>query len=344
MIGEVDFVHIGPDRHGVRRYGELLDRAVSDLTSTGRVEFGGGDGCRFLGARGSHHLCAPTVHLQFSDYLVALPVFVSLVEALRRDQDRRRIVVTLHDCPGVGHDDDEVEARRAIAYAGVADLADATVVSSRHEQRALQRLGIAAQLQVIAHLVEHRPAPAERPTSASPPKARVGALGFVYPGKGHRPLIDACAATDQDVELVVLGGASPGHEDLVEDLLVHASQLGVRATVTGWLEEADLNWWLSEIEVPVAAHPAPSASGSLATWLSAGRRPLVAANGYTDELEELAPGATSRFDATAGPASLAAAIGTACDDPSTTRRSGPPPQLSPSRIGAAHLALYRGLR
>ncbi|MGI8755974.1 MAG: hypothetical protein ACR2MB_08960 [Acidimicrobiales bacterium] len=343
MNREVDFVHIGPERHGVRRYGELLDRAVSDLTSTGRLAIGERDP-RCFATPTSDQVCAATVHLQFSDYLLALPDFVSLVERLRRDQHRRRIVVTLHDCPGVGHDDDEVDSRRATTYAAVAGLADATVVSSHHERCALQRLGIATPLEAIPHLVEHRRVPVGRSEPANPTPLRVGALGFVYPGKGHRQLIDACARTEHDVEVLVLGGASPGHEDLVEDLVEHAARLGVGATVTGWLEEADLDRWLVEIEVPVVAHPSPSASGSLATWLSSGRRPLVAANGYTSELEDLAPGATCRFDATAGPAALAAAIDAACDDPPMTHRSGPPRQLAPSCIGGAHLALYRGLR
>ena len=56
--------------------------------------------------------------------------------------------------------------------------------------------------------------------------------------------------------------------------------------------------------VPLAAHRHISASGSIGSWVAAGRRPLVADSRYAQELEQLRPGTITRYD----PARLGTAI------------------------------------
>ena len=276
----VNFTHLGPTRHGVRRYGELLDRAVSRCVASGPS--------------------APVAHLQFSDHLVDVDEFERIVLTLRSGRPNPRIVATFHDCPGVGHDEPWLDVRRAATYARAAALVDTVVVCSDHERRALQGTGLSAPIAVIAHLVEEREI--ERRRTRRPCCPTVGVLGFIYPGKGHEQVVDGCVRSERSPEVVVLGGPSRGHEGLADELDDRARAQRVPCRVTGWLDETELDRWLARVDVPVLAHPAPSASGSLATWLSAGRRPLVAASPYTRELDRLAPDAISLYDPAAGPA------------------------------------------
>lgn len=332
----VGYVHVGPSRHGVRRYGALVQRAVADQIVVSSVEFA--EGTRAVAELARQPLQAMVVHLQFSDHLLAIDEFELVVGALRRTLPARRIVVTLHDCPGIGSSLGVTEDRRATAYERAAALADAAIVCSHHERRGLADAGVRAEVEVIAHLVEDRTLP-DRP-SIAPPRRTVCVLGFVYPGKGHDRVVEACALVDEPVELVVLGEASTGHEDLVEELVADAAARHVRCRITGWLDEDVLDDWLVDADVPVVAHHAPSASGSLATWLSAGRRPLAAASRYTRELDQLAPGALRLFDPTGGAPALAGAIADALGDPGSTRSDRPHPALAPATVASAHLALY----
>ena len=65
--------------------------------------------------------------------------------------------------------------------------------------------------------------------AAFPPGRWVATLGFAYPGKGLEEVVDATAAAARDPRLpedarpmgvLNLGGAAPGHEDLLTELEV----------------------------------------------------------------------------------------------------------------------------
>lgn len=335
----VDFVHLGPVRHGVRRYGELLADAVARRVPVGRCALGEAEAAD--GRVGRLPIDSPgadIAHLQFSDHLVEVTEFQRVVSALRAGRPSRRIVATFHDCPGVGHDRGKVDAHRRAAYARALEAVDAAVVCSRHERRAL---GVRANVSVIAHLVEDRRVAERVPTPAQTPT--VGVLGFVYPRKGHAEVIDACSRSARSPDLVILGGASTGHHDLLDQLVEQARGCDVRCTVTGWIDEELLSDRLVDVDVPVVAHPAPSASGSLATWLSAGRRPIVAASRYGRELDRCAPGTLTLFDPASGPEALRDAIDRAIGSPATTRGAVTPSAMRASAIAEAHLDLYRSL-
>ena len=83
-----------------------------------------------------------------------------------------------------------------------------------------------------------------------------------------------------------------------------------RVRLLGYLPEAELEQVLVATDVALCPFRFMSASGALATWISAGR-PIVASDlAPIRELDDLAPGALRRF-APYEPAALAAAIGAA---------------------------------
>ena len=86
--------------------------------------------------------------------------------------------------------------------------------------------------------------------------------------------------------------------------------------------------------VPLAAHRHLSASGSIGSWLAAGRRPLVADSSYAREIEQLRPGTIRRYQ----PDRLAARLADVLADPGSTWLASNA-ELKPGRteVGAAYL-------
>ena len=107
--------------------------------------------------------------------------------------------------------------------------------------------------------------------------------------------------------LTALGRPSDGHADLVGQL----SALGP-LTVTGFVPDGELAARLRAASVPLAPHRAVSASGSIGSWLAAGRRPLVPDVPYTREFAERCPGALVLYD------ELAPALAAALADQAST--------------------------
>jgi hypothetical protein len=119
-----------------------------------------------------------------------------------------------------------------------------------------------------------------------------------------------------------------------------AESLGVLFTVTGYLSDADLLDRARSTGVPVIAHEHVSASGSLATWIGAGRRPVVVRSRYMEEMAELHRGCLHLTDAE----ELAAALARALEDPATTwldddARPGP----TTDEVAELYLAFWRGV-
>jgi hypothetical protein len=94
----------------------------------------------------------------------------------------------------------------------------------------------------------------------------------------------------------VLGDAAPGHADEVETLVRTSRARGVPVEVTGRVPEDDLVAALRDVAVGVTAHRNVSASGSLNSWIAAGRRPLVRDGAYAREMAALRPGTVTLFD------------------------------------------------
>jgi glycosyltransferase involved in cell wall biosynthesis len=317
---------VGPARHGVTRYAELLLRAADvPATRVTRID-------RTVTAADAADLVvtlppAPVpVHLHLTDHLLGGPEDTPVVVAALAVG--RPVVVTLHDLPQPS--DGAPLPRRRACYAAVARTATAVVVSSAHEERLLRDV-LAAVPDPAGRTVRVRVVPlaADLPRDTSVGGDRtddaarsrdVAVLGFVYPGKGHDEVLSALEHLPADVGLRVLGGASPGHEDLLDGLAARAHAMGRRLTVDGWVADEDLPRLLDEVAVPVVAPRHVSASASLASWLAAGRRPVATRNDYSAEVDRAHPGCLLLVDD--DPAALAAGLRTALADPSSTRLVG----------------------
>ena len=202
---------------------------------------------------------AGPVHVTFTDHL-----FGDTAELLLARIDGP-LSVSLHDIPQP-EEGAERYARRARVYRELVEKADVAVVNSNHE----------ASFFDAAPTVIRLPIPVvDSPFDPEP--GSVGVLGFLYPGKGHEDLIAALP----DRRLRFLGAVSKGHETWAENL---------DAEITGWLTDTQLAREMGRIAVPVCPHRHFSASGSLMTWLGAGRTVLVRDSAYAREIDAWLPG------------------------------------------------------
>lgn len=266
---------VGPAEHGVVRYA----RELAEADGSPPVQ-----GAELVQVHYTDRLFAPTAE----ESAVA---FTALAAELGRP-----LVVTLHDVPA--DDGSVLQQRRARAYAAVVDTAAAVVVNSEHE---------AARLRAFSDVVPAVVPLPVQPLPAGPvppPDGQVVVLGFLYPGKGHE---EALRALPAGVGLTALGKPSDGHADLVDEL----SALGP-LTVTGYVPDAELPARLRAASVPLAPHRHVSASGSIGSWLAAGRRPLVPDVAYTREVAARCPGALWLYE------DLAPALAAALADPAST--------------------------
>ena len=93
--------------------------------------------------------------------------------------------------------------------------------------------------------------------------------------------------------------------------------------MTGYVPDDELPALLRSAVVPVAPHEHLSASGSINSWIGAGRRPLVPRSDYVAELEERSPGCVWVYD------DLRAALARAWRDPAATWLPGGTPGRPP---------------
>lgn len=270
----------------------------------------------------------PRAHLQFTDRLWG-PSPSAAADVVEDLADTTALTVTLHDLPQPS-DGERNLRRRGEAYGRVVAAARGVVVNSEHERSLLREwVGFDGPVEVIPLPVDRHPLTGPRPE----PDGDVAVIGFFYPGKGHAEVVAAVAglgaarhdAGDRDgsgatrpesdaTGVVALGRASSGHEAELQQLVDEAAALGVPFGATGYLDDATLLDRARRASVPVAAHQHVSASGSIATWIAAGRRPLVPDTRYSREMATLRPGTLTLYPDDG----LAAAIATALADPAST--------------------------
>ncbi|MDZ5661032.1 hypothetical protein HN031_05565 [Nocardioides sp. zg-1308] len=276
---------VGADTHGVTRYagevaaatGAPVVRDIGDLAA------------------------GAAVHLHLTDRLFGRDPAeaAATVESLTR---LVHLTVTLHDVPQPT--DGPVFRARAAAYGRIVRASRAWATNSWHEHALVNRWSDADAQGTVIPLPVSRPGDHggtgdEPAVHRAPAEPVLGVFGFVYPGKGHRQVVRAAAALRRagtPARVRVLGGAAPGHADEVEELIRSSRARGVPVEVTGRVPEADLVRALRGVTVPVAAHRNVSASGSLNSWIAAGRRPLVRDGAYAREMSALRPGTTTIFD------------------------------------------------
>ncbi|WP_445256378.1 hypothetical protein [Nocardioides aurantiacus] len=249
----------------------------------------------------------------------------------------RPTTLTLHDVPQP-HDGRALFPRRSAAYAEMARAAAGVVVSSRHERGLLRRvlddapgprspLGPRPTVGVVPLPAvgrrEHTAADAAHRLAGDsawrrPGRSTLGVAGWVYPGKGHLQAIGAAAALRRrglTVDVLALGAVARGHDADAEELVRRGARCGVEVRISGWLDDAGLDEALAQVDVPYAGHRNVSASGSVNSWLSAGRRPLVRRGPYFEEMSRLRPGTLHLVDV----AGLPDAVAHALAHPASTR-------------------------
>jgi hypothetical protein len=205
--------------------------------------------------------------------------------------------VTLHDVPQPT-DGPRFHARAA-AYERIVLASRAWATNSWHEHALVSRWCVADARGAVIPLPVLG---AYDPRADAPRHADahvLGVFGFVYPGKGHRQVVRAAAAlrrAGSPVAVRVLGDAARGHAAEIDELLRSSHARGVPVEVAGRIPEDEVRDALRRVGVPVAAHRNVSASGSVNSWIAAGRRPLVRDGAYAREMSALRPGTLTLFD------------------------------------------------
>ena len=333
----------GPDGHGVSRLARRIASAAGDLGFTGTV-LDEPDPARLADLADRLPVPVRLLHLHVSDWLIvdagAEPdrVLAALVQALTTRGVR--LALTLHDVPQVS-DGPEQARRRARTYGALAAASVGVAVCSAHERSLLREVvGMPEDTVAVVPLpIDPFPGgpPPHSATPAGPPTVAV--LGYLYPGKGHRELLDELAGTDPPVGVLAIGRPSERHHDLPAALSAVAGRHGISFRTTGYVPEDQLLEQLRAPVIPVAPQTKISASASINTWIGAGRRPLVQRGRYAEELAGRLPGAVRIYR----PGRLRAEVELAHADPALTwlpdrLRVGP----TTRDVTRTHLAWLRG--
>ncbi|AZZ82650.1 hypothetical protein PWF70_09570 [Gordonia sp. Swx-4] len=332
MTGPIGHLLVGPRSHGVVRYAqsvfdavraESADHRLAHVLTLGAGVVSGLDECALVHVHVTDRLFGRTPR-QARDSVLAL--FAAL---------DRPVSVTLHDLPQPS--DGPAMQARADFYRAVARAATGVIVSSHHEASLFaEYVDATIGVEVIPLMFDT--VRVDKPSESA--ELTVGVLGYLYPGKGHLETLQAMSGLDPSIGFVALGTPSPGHEDLADELAKVAAEMGRRCTVTGFLTDDELIRASAEVTVPAAYHRHMSASGSINSWISAGRRPLVPSTAYTDELAARSPGVLTMH--ANNDAALRTALESAFANPASTWID---PAVTPSPtaadVGRAHERLVR---
>jgi glycosyltransferase involved in cell wall biosynthesis len=240
-----------------------------------------------------------------------------------------------------------VPAKRALAR--LVEGAAATIVCFESERERLTGLRGADRVRVVPHFVEPRPNLPERGAARAAlgigDRRVITVLGYIHRRKGHDLVVDALPLLPADRIVAFVGTATAEHRGYLAALERRARKLvgEGRLIVTGFVDEPTLERWLVATDVAVCPFRFFSASGSLATWISAARPVVCHALPQIDEYRRVDPGAFSTFDRYR-PDALAEAIERvlasprAGDDPAMAKLRG---EFSLAAVTARTLEVYR---
>ncbi len=306
-LHRLGFLHLGRPESGVRRYGQLIaDEARShpeltiDEVEAGRVD------------QSSSQLAE--VADELSDCEVVIMQWNrrgwgkngrSLPRLMRfRRAYKGTLVVTLHDVfarEGLRqrHLQPDVWSLRWLGR-----TADRIVVHSQIEVERLRGIIPVDQIRVIPHFVERR----ELPLTPEAARAKLGLadrrivtlLGFVYGRKGHRYAVDAVPFIPDDAVMVYAGGPVAGRSFVYDLATSKADELGLgdRFRITGYLSDEELETWIAATHLAILPFTDLSASGSLSSWISAGKPMLVSDLPGFREYGRRVPGSLNFFGPT----------------------------------------------
>lgn len=237
------------------------------------------------------------------------------------------------------------EAAEAAALRTVLRRSAQVLVCTAAEADRLSGLAARSPVAVIPHFVEPRVVSAGREQARQllglGAEPVVTLLGFIHERKGHRLALESLPLLPT-VTLVFAGRAAPDAEGFLAELLDRAKELGVghRLVVTGYLDEAALDLWLAATDVPICPFTFASASGSIATWLSAGRGVVMSDLPQAAELAAVSPAAVRAF-APYAPDALAAAVQACLDGWCELDGRAAAEALSLARVVGEHRAVYQ---
>ncbi|GAB3249186.1 glycosyltransferase family protein [Kineosporia babensis] len=318
-MSEVTHLVIGPREHGVVIFADWLARS----TGGRRVFLADPQNLEPEGIR--------RAHVHYTEALFGPDARAAAAAFLRmRANLPVPLSVTLHDLPDPG-DEPSRYRRRADGFRAVAEAADAVFVNSRHELGLLQTFAKLVVAQVVPlPMVAGSPIEAQqRPR----PLRQAAVFGFLYPGKGHEELLEEMRELPTDLGLTAIGRPAEGHDGLIAHLSSRAAQSGRGFEVTGYVPQEDLLKRLRQVALPVVPAPNISASGSLNSWIAAGRRPLVAAGPYSRELAEACPGLVNLYR----PGSFAESARAVLAEPARSwLEVGPPTDRHEASVAAAY--------
>ncbi len=300
----VGYLHVGRPRSGLRRYGAILAAEAATRADVEVVEsdVGGREaGLSDLRAAAGRLRSADVVHVQWktADWdprFGGIPRLEVVLRSLRRP-----LVVTMHDVfVSQGR-----WARRlsptALGIRRLAHAATSLVVHSEDERSRLVGLVPAAKVEVVPHFVEIRPSLPDRAAARRElglgDQRVVTLLGTITKRRGHRLVIDAMTGLPSDVTALFVGSNIEGRDHVRLELEQHAADVGVadRVRFLGYLPEGELEQVLVATDVALCPFRVMSASGALATWISAGRPIVTSDLAPFRELDALAPGALQPF-------------------------------------------------
>jgi glycosyltransferase involved in cell wall biosynthesis len=262
---------------------------------------------------------------------------------------RRPVVVTLHDVFTREGLWDRVLSPAAVGLRRLGSVAASLVVHSEEERGRLDGLVPDGKVEVVPHFVEVRgPLPdrtASRAALGLTGQRAITLLGYITKRRGHRLVIDALRALPEDVVALFVGTTIEGRDHVAEGLREHAEALGLaeRVRFLGFLPEEDLEAVLAATDVALCPFERMSASGALATWLSAGR-PIVATDlAPCRELRAMRPGALHLFrpfEAEALARCISETLSVATDEPDPNVQALAR-RLATPRIVDRYIGLYR---
>jgi glycosyltransferase involved in cell wall biosynthesis len=300
----VGYLHVGRPRSGLRRYAAIL--AAEAATRAGvevlESDVGGREaGWSELRAAAERLRDADVVHVQWktADWdprFGGIPRLEVVLRSLRRP-----LVVTMHDVFVPQGRWSRRISPIALGIRRLAHAATSLVVHSEDERVRLDGFAPAGKVEVVPHFVEVRRSLPDRAVARAKlglaDRRAVTLLGTITKRRGHRLVIDAVAKLPSDITALFVGSSIEGRDHVRLELEEHAAQVGVadRVRFLGYLPEDELEEVLVATDVALCPFRAMSASGALATWISAGR-PIVASDlAPIRELEALAPGALQAF-------------------------------------------------
>ena len=303
-LRSLGFLHLGRPESGVRRYGQLIaDEArlrpgllVHDAEA-GRVDEESGQ----LSGVAAELADTQVVVMQWNrrgwgKHGRSLPRLVRFRRAYRG-----ALVVTLHDIFERAGIRERYLQPDAWSLRWLGRTADRIVVHSQVEVERLRGIIPVERIRVVPHFVERRTLP------LGPAQARdrlgladrrvVTLLGFVYGRKGHRYAVEAVPFMPDDAVLVYAGGPVAGRSYVHDLATARAAELGLgdRFRITGYLDEETLETWMSATHLAILPFTDLSASGSLSSWISAGKPMLVSDLPGFREYDGRVPGALHFF-------------------------------------------------